>query len=461
MDPLSPPARGAAARLRTDPEGTDGPGTSARREASFARQSALSFVQTTVTLALNLLTGVLIARVLGAHGRGEFTAIVTGVPVLGWIFEMGCRQAVTYHHAKHPEDGAKLLGTWLALLAPLALAAIVTGWFVLPHLLAAQSHATLTLARLFLASIAILFVADLVYAVALADHDFLFYNVMRVLQPLAIAIAYCTLWLTGTFSVRTAVLVTFLASVADLGVTATRILRRHGVGRPDYALARETLWYGFRAHGTTTAGLVTTRLDLTIIPAFLSAASVGLYAVATSVSWIVVTVSGTLAAFVFPVAARRGEQGVRTVVHSLYATLVAASILAVALGAAAGLAVRIVYGGAFAGSVASLRILLVGSVAYACANVLCAGLYALNRPFTAALTLIAGAAVTVPGLLIFLRHYGIVAAAIVSSVSYVVVFGVALVAYRRVARLDWNDLAPGPALVEVWARAVRLVAGSA
>ncbi len=427
----------------------------AARSERFARQGALSFVQTTATLALNLLTGILIARLLGPDGRGEFTAVVVVVPLLGWAFEMGCRQAVTYHHAKHPKDGPTLLGTWLVLLAPLALMAIVVGWFLLPHLLAAQSEQTLWLARLFLFSIVFLFISDLVYAIVLADEDFFFFNVMRVLQPFGIAVAYLVLWLAGSFSVGTAVLVTFLASVADLGVTATRVFRRHGVGRPSYPLARTTLWYGFRAHGTTTAGLVATRLDLTIMPAFLSAANVGLYAVATSVSWIVVAISGTLAAFVFPVAARRGEQGVRTVVHSLYATFMVTSVLALLLAVLAGLLVQVVYGSAFSGSVTALRILLIGSVAYACAGVICAGLYALNRPFTAAMTLFGGALVTVLGLVIFLQRFGIVAAAIVSSVSYTVVLIAALAAYRRIACLTWRDVAPNRDLLHSWYRAAR------
>ena len=427
----------------------------AARSERFARQGALSFVQTTVTLALNLVTGILIARLLGPDGRGEFTAVIVAVPLLGWVFEMGCRQAVTYHHAKHPKDGPALLGTWIVLLAPLAFMAIVVGWFLLPHLLAAQSDQTLWLARLFLFSIVFLFLSDLVYAIVLGDEDFFFFNVMRVLQPLGIAVAYVVLWLAGSFSVQTAVLVTFLAAVVDLCVTATRVFRRHGIRRPSYPLARTTLWYGFRAHGSTTAGLVTTRLDITIMPAFLAATSVGLYAVATSISWIVVTISSTLAAFVLPVAARRAEHGVQTVIRSLYTTFVVASVLGLLLAVVAGPAVRLVYGDAFSGSVTALRILLVGSVAYACANVVCAGLYALNRPFTAAIALFGGAIVTVVGLLIFLQSYGIVAAAIVSTCSYVVVLIIALIAYRAAARFNWRDVAPNRELVRAWQRTAR------
>src|SRR4029079_19816690 len=83
--------------------------------------------------------------------------------------------------------------------------------------------------------------------------------------------------------------------------------------------------------------------------------------------------------------------------------------------AVAGVAVRIFYGSDFAGSVTPLRILLVGTVLYAAAGVACSGLYAVNRPFTAALAQFTAAAVTVAGLLLFLRSGGGGAAAVLSA----------------------------------------------
>ena len=39
---------------------------------------------------------------------------------ISWIFAMGCFQAVSYHQAKHPEDGGRLITSWLVLLVPLS-----------------------------------------------------------------------------------------------------------------------------------------------------------------------------------------------------------------------------------------------------------------------------------------------------------------------------------------------------
>lgn len=264
--------------------------------AGLGRHGALTVAVTVATLCVNLITGVLLARVLGPEGRGEITAIFAAVPIVGWLFSVGCRQAVTYHHSKRPQDGGALLGTWLVLIAPLGIVATLAGHAVLPQVLAAQDEETLQLARLLMLSLVLFFLSEVVYGVLLGDRDFVFYNGMRLGQPLVIAAAYVGLSAVGALSVGTAVLATFLASFADTLVVTTRVWRRHGLARPDPRQAARTLWYGVRAHGTSAGGAVTSRLDVMIIPAFLSAASVGLYSVATNVSWIVVAVSGSLAA---------------------------------------------------------------------------------------------------------------------------------------------------------------------
>jgi len=419
---------------------------------SIARAGLFTVAVTASTLLVNLATGILIARVLGPSGRGALTAALAVPPIVAWVFEMGCAAAVTYHQARRPADAPRLAGTWLVICLPLAIAGTAAGWLLLPHLLAAQSEHTLTVARLLMLTLGIMFVADLMNAVVLGDQDFGFYNGLRVLQPLGLAIAYGTLWVVGALTVSTAVASTVVVTAAATVALCLRVLRRHGFGRPSRAIARTTLWYGVRAHSTSTAGIVNARLDLMIIPAFLGAASVGLYSVATNVSLMVATVSGSLGAIVFPAAAARGIAGRYTVVKSLYATLAIAIVLAVTIGALAGVAVRLVYGADFAGSVTPLRILLVGTVLYAAAGVACSGLYAVNRPFTAALAQFTAAAVTVAGLLLFLRRGGIEAAAIVSTVAYGLVFVIALALYRRTAGLTWRELVPAPSVMASWFR---------
>lgn len=411
----------------------------------FGRHGAIAFASQSASLSLNMLTGILVARLLGPDGRGMLTAAMAAVPAVGMVFALSCGKAVAYHHARHPQDGGRLLATWLVLFIPLGALAILVGQLLLPTLLAAQDAETLDLARLYMVAVVVSLTSELVYGIVLGDHDFLFYNAMTVLLPCGTAVLYVVLWVTDEMSVTTALAAYVAAWIGCEIVATTRVLRRHGLARPSVPLAVSSLWYAARAHGANAGGIVNSRLDVIIMPAFLAASSVGLYAVATNVSWIVVTVAGSLAAIVLPAAARLGERGSRTVVYSLHATLLVAAILAAALALAADVAVRLVYGDPFAGGVEALRLLLPGCVLYAGASVLWSGLYAANRPFSAALSQGAGIVFTVVGLLLFLESGGIVAASLVSTTAYAVIFVTALFLYRSAAGLAWSAFIPSVA----------------
>jgi O-antigen/teichoic acid export membrane protein len=142
-----------------------------------------------------------------------------------------------------------------------------------------------------------------------------------------------------------------------------------GVGRPDLRLGLRTLWYGARGEGATLAANVNTRLDVAMLPAFVSAASVGLYSVATNVSLIVYTMANTFAGLVLPSAARDPQRGTLKVIGSLYATVAIAALLALALALFARPLIGFVYGDDFREAADPLRLLLPGAVLFAGASI--------------------------------------------------------------------------------------------
>jgi O-antigen/teichoic acid export membrane protein len=411
----------------------------------LARDSAASFVFFGFTLLLNMATGVLVARELGARGRGELTAIMN-VPALATsVFALGCGQAAAYHLARNPKDGGRLIGTWLVILLPTAAVAILVVEAAIPALFAEQTAATERLARLYALTLGLGLAVELLTGIVLGDQDFIFFNLVRILPPLTTAIAYVALWLTDRFTVSSALAVNAALGLLVFSVTALRPLRRHRIRGPDRQLARTTAWYGIRAHSTNFLGIINGRLDLLIMPAFLTAPLVGRYAVATNLSWIVVTVGGALSSLVLPAsAARAGVAARRTVLYALYATVAVSVILALALGLVSGVAVQFLYGPGFVGSVEPLRIMLPGCVLYAAALVLASGLYAANRPFTAALAQVPGLLVTAIGLPLFLRAGGIIAAAIISTAAYTAVFIATVILYRRVTGIPWRSFVSDP-----------------
>ena len=183
-------------------------------------------------------------------------------------------------------------------------------------------------------------------------------------------------------------------------------------------------------------------LDLVLLPAFLGAKSIGHYSIAANLTAVVVYTAGLIGSFVLPAATRFREHAPRTVVQSLHASLVAGLMLAIPLAIGGSLAIRLVYGEAFTDSYPLLLLLLPGAVLFAAAPTLIGGINAENRPFTASIPQLAGAALTIPALIVLLPVGGTTAAAIVSTVVYAVVFALALLIYKWVAGISWSAYLP-------------------
>ena len=157
-----------------------------------------------------------------------------------------------------------------------------------------------------------------------------------------------------------------------------------------------------------------------MLPAFVAAASVGLYSVATNVSLIVYQLANTFAALVLPAAAGTSGGGTRKVIGSFWAAMAVA--IAVALGlarvrrATARLRVRrrVPRVPPVAATAAARRRAVRGSLDHQRRHL------RRGAAVHGDLPQLLGMVVTVIGLFVFLRDGGVTAAAMVSSVSYTV-----------------------------------------
>jgi antigen flippase len=410
--------------------------------AVFARGMSLNVVM----LLANLVSGVLVARALGPSGRGEIAAILM-VALFPYLLTIGSQRAIAFHQARHPQDAGRLLTTWLLLLTPFTVTCILVLEALVPVLLAEQTASTQTVARMWVATSTVVLLSRIPLGILQGDHDFGFYYLVSAAQPSLIAGLYAVLAVTGSLTVATALVATGLTfAIGTIGAFA-RVLRRHSPRRPSRELARSTGVYALRAQFGDVGSSVNARLDLLVIPALLSAASVGLYSVATNVSWIVFSLVAAASVVVLPTTARSTANAPETVAASFYLALIVASLFALAIGLVSRPAVALLYGSEFDAAVAPLRILLLGVVAYSAANVLVAGLYGANRPFFAASTEVVGAVVTVVGLLVAVPSHGIVGAACVTVLSYSTVLVCAALLYGFLCVGSWSKLRPSRELI--------------
>ena len=418
-----------------------------RRLASrnLVRAGLLTYLFAALTLGANLVSGIVIARALGPDGRGVTVALATVTQLVGYLFAAGVAQSLSYFIARRPEDGPALLTTWVLMLIPLTAVAIGITELLLPTIFATDGGQAIAIGRWFVFTIVLVVGLELNYGLLLGSQDFLVYNALRFAQPLLAALSLAVLWALDALTVERTMVAATASTAVVLTVGLSRAVVRIGVGHPAPRLGLAGLWFGARGQGQTLAANITARLDVAMLPAFVTAANVGLYSVATNISLIVYQLSNTFAGLVLPAAASDPERGPIKVVGSLWASLLVAGGVAIALAVFGRPLLGLVYGDRFRDAVDPLLLLLPGAVLFAGSSILAAGVFAAGRPFTATIPQLLGMVVTVVGLLIFLRVGGITAAAIVSTVSYATVFLFTLIAYKRVAPLPWRSFLPTPA----------------
>ena len=248
----------------------------------LVRAGAATYLFSALTLLAHLVSGVVTARALGPSGRGVTVALTTLSQLTGFLFAMGVAQSLSYYIARRPEDGPALFTTWVLMLLPLTALAVAVGELLLPVIFTGPGgEQAVEIGRWFLVTIVVVVGLELNYGLLLGSEDFFVYNVLRFAQPAVIAIALVALWGLDLLTVESALISATVGAALLLALGLVRSARGVGLGRFDLQLGLRTLWYGVRGQGNTVASNLNARLDVAMLPAFVSTAGVGLYSVAT------------------------------------------------------------------------------------------------------------------------------------------------------------------------------------
>lgn len=398
-----------------------------QRPRSLPTQIAAAGATTFGILGVNFGTGLVVARFLGPAGRGETAVVTTFALILGFLAAFGMNEGMTYLTAKRPEDGPQIVGTSLALIVILGTIGVVVAEILLPALLSAQDESLLPIARLYVLTIYVAIAASLLLHVLAGAQQFGAVNTLRFLQPAVYLVALVAFAVAGRLTVGTALVSSALSIVVGAIFTLLFVMRFASVGRPSFAIARQAARYGLRAQGLVLGGIANSRLDFLVLPSILPAAAIGLYSVAVNTTSILILMAGALGTIVLPVAASRGGRaGSELVARMLRLTVLIGVLIGVPLFVAAPLLLRLVYGPDFVDAAPALRILVPGAVAAMGSRVVERGLQAANRPFAAGVGQLVALVVTIVGLLLTLRTYGIEGAAATTSVAYATAFVIGL-----------------------------------
>lgn len=400
-----------------------------------------------------LITGPLVARSIGADGRGLLAAILVPLGIAPFVLAFGL---TTYSSriAATRTPVAKIVGTFVFLAAAIGIVFLPIGLFG-AHLLG-QGNPTVTL---FLAIgvcvMPVTLAGGILSSVALGHERWNLVSAQQLIPPVGAAIAFGALYAANELTLARAAGITIALSVVSL-VPMLRVLRGSGRPRFDRGLAGSGVAFGSQVWFVSLSQLMNHRLDQLLMVKLTTARELGLYAVAATIAGLPAMFTSAVGQAIFP----RVADGDSSIVGRTSRVGLALIACTCAIGALlVPVLLPFLFGPDFEEAVPAALILLVATVAISGAGVLGTALSTRDRPGIPGLGEVWAIVVTVVGLLILLPVLGGVGAALVSVAAYSVNFAWLLFMARRrfggsyrdyliVTRQDISDVvhACGPAV---------------
>jgi len=411
--------------------------------------AALSIVADLGPLVSVGVLSIVLARTIGPAGNGTYALLATLVTLVVLVCSLGLAAGITYQVSRRAWPLSRALPETygVALLLGLIGAGLGAGFYALTDEGAMRS-VDATLVTIALAAIPAFVAVQFATAMLLGRDRYEAYAGLQLTTSAVVLVAAAGLaipfGLTGA--------VAGLAASAVIGAVAGAILVRrqtrrgfdtrqtrvdHRAGRP----LRVALRFGALAWAASLLQQVNYRFDVLILGAYASAADVGVYSVAltlTSIAWIL---PHGLQTVVFPrtasvdAAVEAGEMSVeesdagaaRASRHSVILVIPAGLIVGVLLAL-----VPLVYGRSFDRSVALGLVLLPGVLALGTGKVLSSVVAGRGKPRYNLYNSLLVAAITLGLYFTLIPAFGVWGAAIASSLSYLATAVIAVGFFHRV-----------------------------
>ena len=409
----------------------------------FFRNVLGTFLTEILIVGLNLMLGVLTARILGPERRGVLTMVMILPLTLVHFADLGISKANIYLTSRRKRSE-------MAVAANSAVIALFIGVVVSLAFWLARNLVLNTLLRglpsRYFAAILLLTPLLLLYtywmAILRARQNFGVFNFLRLLTP--VALLGCTALALLVFKGGVGWAVTAYVAGTCLAITVGLFV----VGRLvrfkpafDWPLARESLAYGMKSYLQNLVGHLAYRLDIYLVALFLSPRDVAFYSIATSVAELSWYIPNSVGIVLFPKLSSEPEERIHPLTaevcrHTLLITIL--STMAVVLVGAVG--IPLLYGTDYVPAVAPLIALGPGVVAMGLYKVLTRNFSSRNRQQVTVLVAIVGLTLNVTLDALLIPRLATAGAALASSCAYSAMGLALLLAFRRESRLSWREI---------------------
>lgn len=408
------------------------------------------FATNVLNLFFSFGNSIVVTRLLGVSGRGEFAVFSASFGILSLLLGLGVDISLQYHIAKGQIPRERILASLLAYVGgvgPLLFAVLHLNHALFHNeLFLPYSQQTLA-AELALVGVV---VSNLIFgniaSVFAGTRSFRTLNVASLaFGGMSLVVFTVLLWVKasgwreiGLEQVLPVFLGTQIFNACVLTGLAYRELGvRLCLQFLDKKVVLDMLRYASLAYAASLLQYLNYRLDIWLVQYFCGSHALGLYSLAANLAMMLWMLPKATSSVLMPTMASGGTGTDFPAVARLGRLLVAgACILALPLALLARWWIGVLYGFEFTGAARPFVILLAGCVVFTLCIVQAAALGARARLAVHLWASGAGLVVTVVLALVLIPRHGIDGAAAASAASYVVTTGVVLLAFSRLGKIS-------------------------
>jgi stage V sporulation protein B len=449
---------------------------SSTSSGSFTRRVSAVFSTKVVAFAISLTTALVISRILGPDGKGEYVAVLAVPGLLGALGVFGLPSAVNYFSARGTSVRG-LLEAGLILTALLSAFLIALVWFSMPWLeqllhwthptavhlwylpgggTAASSvldQSTADMVRVVLLVIPAALLTTFAMSVMYGRQQVKTYSAILIGQG-AITLVLSTL-LVAVFrfgvpgAVASSIVVTWLAAIADVVAVGLLARRMPAGNRVSY---RGLGHYGIRVYPASITSYFNYRIDTYIIQAVMlsPAGPLGLYSMAVTMAELIFYVPDSVTMIFLPrVAGLPQAQADALLPKVSRLTVLLTGLVALALIPTAFIGIHVVLP-RFDDCLPAFYVLLPAVMSLSVSKVMSSYVAGRGRPGPISVGSIVAVCVNIAANLILIPIFGIVGAALASLISYSASAAILLVVACRLSNHHfWELIVPGVEEVKV------------
>ena len=395
------------------------------------------------TYVMVAITGIVVARALGAHDRGLYSLVTTIAIMFAALSELGISRAGIYLVGRKRCSLQELIANDAAWILPIG-----TAWvaicLTLGLLRPAIFPADVTFIHFVVFALGGVFLLVIAFAedVLLAGGSVLSYNAIEFAEPFVrVALILGGVILLGIG--MTGVLLGWLAAIILAGLLALYFVAQRGALKPFLRprLLLSQLSFGLRGYLGYVLQEANHRLDVFLVVAFVGSTALGHYAVAFGMAELLWQIPFALGVVLFPKASalsddESAQTAATTCRRALFVTLMG-TLFVLATGR---FLVTFLYGKEFEDGVTALYILAPSAMLYTVHKVLGSALAGRGMPEVGLYSGLASLPVTVGMSLLLIPRMGIEGAALSSICAYAVNAAVVLVLFLRVTHQSLGDI---------------------